>query len=156
MKSKATTVDEILHDVDPDRRPFFHELHQTIIDNLPDGFEPAISYGGLGYVVPHSVYPEGYHCKPQEPLPFAGIAAQKGSINFYHMGLYADETLMQWFVGEYSKHSSRKMDMGKSCVRFKKHKEIPLPLIGELMRKMSAVQWIQIYESMYHPQKKIR
>ncbi len=146
MKAPGTTVEEILNNVPEDRAEAFTKLHEVIINNLPEGFEAAISYGGLGYVVPHSVYPAGYHCKPAEPLPFAGIASQKNSINFYHMGIYTDPELMEWFVNEYQKHSKQKLDMGKSCIRFKKLNEIPYTLIGELMRKISVSEWIATYE----------
>src|SRR5690554_8201136 len=115
MKANGTTVEEILANVPEDRATAFNKLHEIIVKNLPKGFEAAISYGGLGYVVPHSVYPAGYHCKPIEPLPFAGIASQKNSINFYHMGIYSNPELLNWFVSEYPKHSKQKLDMGKSC-----------------------------------------
>lgn len=154
MKANGSTVDEILSNLPPDRLEPFNQLHQVIIKNLPKGFEPAISYGGLGYVIPHKIYPAGYHCKPSEPLPFAGIASQKGSINFYHMGIYADQKLLDWFVSEYPKHSKQKLDMGKSCVRFKKMDDIPFKLIGQLMKKMSAKQWIELYEEKYLPKSK--
>lgn len=146
MKPEGTTVAEILANVPEERKEAFNKLHKVIIDNLPEDFEAAISYGGLGYVIPHSVYPAGYHCKPIEPLPFAGIASQKNSINFYHMGIYSNPGLYDWFVNEYPKHSKQKLDIGKSCVRFKKLEEIPFQLIGELMTKMSAQDWISIYE----------
>jgi len=146
MKAPGTTVEEILNNVPEDRVEAFTKLHEVIINNLPEGFEAAISYGGLGYVVPHSVYPAGYHCKPAEPVPFAGIASQKNSINFYHMGIYADPELLEWFVAEYPKYSKQKLDMGKSCIRFKKPNEIPYVLIGELMRKISVKDWITTYE----------
>jgi len=154
MKPNGSTVDEILSNLPPDRMEPFNQLHQVIIKNLPKGFESAISYGGLGYVIPHKLYPAGYHCKPAEPLPFAGIASQKGSINFYHMGIYADQKLLDWFVGEYPKHSKQKLDMGKSCVRFKKMDDIPHKLIGQLMKKMTAKQWIELYEEKYLPKNK--
>ena len=146
MKAVGNTVVEILASVPEDRAEAFNKLHDTIVENLPEGFEPGISYGGLGYVVPHTVYPAGYHCKPAEPLPFAAIASQKNSINFYHMGIYADPDLMNWWLAEYPKHSKQKLDMGKSCIRFKKPEEIPFVLIGELMRKVSVQQWIDLYE----------
>ncbi|HZG00894.1 MAG TPA: DUF1801 domain-containing protein [Chitinophagales bacterium] len=151
MKAEGKTVEEILRNVPEDRAEAFNKLHAVIVKNLPKGFEPAISYGGLGYVVPHSLYPAGYHCKPSEPLPFAGIASQKDSINFYHMGIYADADLMKWFVTEYPKHSAAKLDMGKSCVRFKKPDQIPYKLIGELMKKMSVQDWIALYEEQLKP-----
>ena len=147
MNAIGKTVDEILTNLPSDRVEPFNKLHDVIIKNLPKGFEAAISYGGLGYVVPHTLYPAGYHCKPIEPLPFAGIASQKNSINFYHMGIYSDPKLLNWFVSEYPKHSNQKLDMGKSCVRFKKLDEIPYPLIGELMKKMSVKDWIGFYET---------
>lgn len=147
MKAVGTTVNDILMNVPSDRLEPFNQLHEVIIQNLPKGFEAAISYGGLGYVVPHSIYPAGYHCKPSEPLPFAGIASQKNSINFYHMGIYANPELLEWFVTEYPKHTKQKLDMGKSCIRFKKPDAIPFKLIGELMRKMTVQDWLSIYES---------
>lgn len=146
MKAQGNTVEELLGNVPDERKEAFNKLHQTIISNLPEGFEAGLSYGGLGYVVPHSVYPAGYHCKPVEPLPFAGIATQKHSINFYHMGIYADPELLDWFVNEYPKHAKQKLDMGKSCIRFKKVDDIPYNLIGELMSKISVQDWISTYE----------
>ena len=147
MKANGTTVKEILANVPEERAEAFNKLHETIIENLPEGFEAGISYGGLGYVVPHSLYPSGYHCKPEEPLPFAGIASQKNSVNLYHMGIYSDPELLKWFIEEYPKHSKRKLDMGKSCIRFKKTEDIPFELIGELMKKMTVQDWVNIYES---------
>lgn len=147
MKASGSTVDEILNNLPEDRAEAFNKLHNVIVENLPKGFEAAISYGGLGYVVPHTIYPSGYHCKPIEPLPFAGLASQKNSINFYHMGIYSDPELLDWFVAEYPKHSKLKLDMGKSCIRFKKFDQIPYELIGELMQKMTVKQWVDLYES---------
>jgi hypothetical protein len=147
MKSLGTTVNEILTNLPPDRVEPFNKLHDVILNNLPKGFEPTISYGALSYAVPHSIYPAGYHCKPTEPLPFAAIASQKHTINFYHMGIYADDALLQWFISEYPKHTKQKLDMGKSCIRFKKFDEIPYKLIGELMKRLSVNEWINIYET---------
>lgn len=146
MKAEGTTVNEILTNLPEDRIQPFNKLHDVIVENLPKGFEAAISYGGLGYVVPHTIYPAGYHCKPIEPLPFAGIASQKKSINFYHMGMYTNPALLDWFVKEYPQHTKQKLDMGKSCIRFNKIDDIPYKLIGELMQKMSVNDWINIYE----------
>lgn len=148
------SIQDIIDQVPEDRKEAFVNLHEAIVKHLPKGFEAGISYGGLGYVVPHSIYPDGYHCKPIEPLPFAGIASQKNSINFYHMGIYADQKLMDWFVAEYPKHSKQKLDMGKSCIRFKKIDQIPTELIVALMQKMSVNDWISTYESLYKPIKK--
>lgn len=147
MKTEGNTVEEILKNIPEERTMAFNQLHEVIVKNLPKGFEAAISYGGLGYVVPHTIFPAGYHCKPIEPLPFAGIASQKNSINFYHMGIYSDPKLLEWFVQEYPKHTKQKLDMGKSCIRFKKMDDIPYELIGDLMKKMTVENWIQIYES---------
>ena len=156
MKASGKTVHEILVNLPEDRVVPFNRLHDIIVKNLPEGFEPAISYGGLGYVVPHTLYPAGYHCKPAEPLPFAGLASQKGSINFYHMGIYADPALYKWFTEEYPKHSKQKLDIGKSCVRFKKPEEIPYELIGTLMTKMSVDDWIALYEKSFSPKTKAK
>lgn len=153
MKTEIKTVQGLLDNIPADRQEAFYKLHEVIVKNLPKGFEAAISYGGLGYVVPHSIYPNGYHCKPIEPLPFAGLASQKNSINFYHMGIYADPALLDWFVKEYHKHSKQKLDMGKSCIRFKKLDDIPYQLIGALMKKMSVKQWIACYERMKNKNK---
>ena len=142
-------VEAILAQAPEDKQPAFRALHETIVAHLPSGFAPGISYGGLGYVVPHALYPAGYHCKPAEPLPFAGIACSKNAITLYHMGLYADPVLMDWFTAEYSQHSARKLDMGKSCIRFKRPDEIPLTLIGQLMERMSVAEWIALYEQLY-------
>jgi len=149
MKPTGETVDAILENIPEERKEAFNRLHQIIVDHVPAGLEPGISYGNLGYVVPHSLYPAGYHCKPSEPLPLAWIASQKNSINFYHMGIYADPKLMDWFVAEYPKHSNQKLDIGKSCMRFKKPEHIPFELLGQLMGKMTAQQWIDMYESLY-------
>lgn len=154
MKADGKTVDEILANIPEDRKVSFNKLHEVILKNLPKGFEPGISYGGLGYVVPHALYPDGYHCKPSEPLPFAGIASQKNTINFYHMGIYADPELLKWFQEEYPKHSKQKLDMGKSCIRFKKFDDIPYKLMGQLMKKVSVKQWIEKYEDAYKPKPK--
>ncbi len=149
MKANGKTVNEILTNLPIDRVEPFNKLHEVIIKNIPKGFIADISYGGLGYVVPHSIYPAGYHCKPSEPLPFSGIASQKNSINFYHMGMYSDQKLLDWFISEYPKHCKQKLDIGKSCVRFKKMDDIPYELIGELMKKISVKEWIEIYERKY-------
>ena len=128
------------------RKPEFLELRTVIVENLPKGFEECIGYGMIGYVVPHSIYPAGYHCTPKLPLPFLNLVMRKDIITFYHMGLYSDEKLLVWFKDEYSKFTSLKLDMGKSCVRFKKSGDIPYALIGALMQKVSVEDWVLIYE----------
>ena len=146
MTSKAITPAAYLDELPDERREPVRQLHETIVSNLPKGFEAIMNYGMLGYVVPHTLYPSGYHCDPKLPLPFAGLASQKNSINFYHMGLYGNKDLYDWFTSEYPKFSKAKLDMGKSCVRFKKPADIPYKLIAELMQKLTVKQWIEMYE----------
>jgi len=141
------TVQDYIDNVPSDRQPAFNRLRQTVLDNLPEGFEECINYKMIGYVVPHSRYPMGYHCDPKLPLPFANLANQKNFIGFYHMGVYAQPDLLEWFQDEYPKHSKYKLDMGKSCVRFKRVSDIPYELIGELMTKMSVNDWLSLYET---------
>ncbi|MFM7681858.1 MAG: DUF1801 domain-containing protein [Bacteroidota bacterium] len=143
------SVSEYLSKLPEDRREAFNQLREAILTNLPEGFEECINYGMIGYVVPHSIYPNGYHCDPKLPLPFMNIASQKNFIAFYHMGIYGNADLMNWFVGEFSKYSKSKLDMGKSCVRFKKMNDIPFELIGELVKKMSVADWVNQYETLY-------
>ena len=146
MQIKAKSVKEYLQKVPQERVEYFNKLRKTILTNLPEGFEEQLNYGMIGYVVPHEIYPAGYHCDPKLPLPFANIASQKNFIGFYHMGIYANPGLLEWFVKEYPKHCDTKLDMGKSCVRFKKMDKIPYELIGKLMCKMSVNDWIKLYE----------
>ena len=147
MQLNAKNVEEYVTLVTEERRDYFSQLRQTILAHIPKGFSEQINYGMIGYVVPHSTYPDGYHCKPTDPLPFANIASQKNFIGLYHMGIYSDPELLDWFVSEYPKHCSLKLDMGKSCVRFKKPEQIPFELIGELMTKVSVNDWIKTYET---------
>ena len=146
MKQKETDVDAYVQKIAADRKKACEKLRSVIRQSIPQGFEEVINYGMPSYVVPHSLYPDGYHCDPKLPLPFVGFASQKNFIAVYHMGIYANEDLMNWFVGEYPNHCSRKLDMGKSCIRFKKIDEIPYDLIGELMRRISVENWISLYE----------
>lgn len=148
MQSKATTPEEYLAELPVDRQVAMQKLRNVALKNLPNGFVEQMSYGMLGYVVPHEIYPAGYHCTPNLPLPFFNIASQKGSINIYHMVLYGDKTMHDWFVAEYPKHCKSKLDMGKSCVRFKKMDDIPFDLIGELLSKITVKEWIEKYEKM--------
>lgn len=147
MKIDANSPDEYVEKVPEERRTSFKRLRQTVLDHLPAGFEEVMSYGMIGYVVPHSLYPNGYHCTPALPLPFMNIANQKNFIAFYHMGIYAEPQLLQWFLAEYDALNLRKLDMGKSCLRFKKWDEIPFELIGQLVAKRSPEAWISVYES---------
>ena len=147
MTSNAKTPLEYLASLPEDRQEPMQRLHDVLRDHLPEGFEFALSYGMPAFVVPHSTYPAGYHCKPEEALPFISLASQKNFIALYHMGIYSDPALLEWFVGEYPKHVKSKLDMGKSCIRFKKPADIPYELIGELAEKMTPQDWIERYES---------
>ncbi len=146
MQSKAATPEEYVESLPEDRREAINKLRKVIRKNLPKGFVEEMSYGMIGYVVPHKLYPKGYHCDPKLPLPFLNIASQKNFIAVYHMGIYMNPKLLDWFTNEYPKHSKKKLDMGKSCLRFKKPDEIPYDLIGELASKMTVAEWVSLYE----------
>jgi Domain of unknown function (DU1801) len=145
MTSKATSPEQYIKELPADRKEPVIKLRETVLKNLPKGFKEVMCYGMLGYVVPHELYPEGYHCNPAQPLPFANIASQKNFIALYHMGIYGNPALLKWFTGEYPKHSAAKLDMGKGCIRFKKPEDIPYKLIGELMKKVTVKDWINLY-----------
>lgn len=149
MRSSATTPMEYLEQLPPDRIEPIIKLRKTILDNLPDGFEETMGYGMISYVVPHSIYPSGYHCDPKQPLPFMSLASQKNHMAFYHMGLYIHPELMDWFTSSYQDIIQKKPDMGKSCLRLKKEKDIPFDLIGELVTKISPDKWIAMYETAF-------
>ena len=146
MRSFATTPDEYFASLPEGRKPAMTALRNSINKNIPKGFEERMSYGMVGWVVPHSTYPAGYHCDPKLPLPFVNIASQKNFIAVYHMGIYGSPELFKWFTTEFPKHSKAKLDMGKSCMRFKKPDDIPYKFIGELMKKMTMKDWINQYE----------
>ena len=148
MSSKAELPQDYIDALPEDRKAAIVKIQEALLTNLPEGFTEVMSYGMLGYVVPHSLYPKGYHCTPKLPLPFMGLAAQKNFIALYHMG-FADKNLLEWFTTEYPKHCKGKLDIGKSCIRFKKIDDIPYALIGELATKMTVNQWITIYEEKY-------
>ena len=147
MQSTAKTISEYILQVPEDQRDAFIQLRTTIRDNLPEGFSEEISYGMIGYVVPISIYPNGYHVTPHLPLPLIHLAAQKNFIALYHLGIYANPELLRWFTEEYPRHSRLKLDMGKGCIRFKKYNQIPYTLIGELVNKIGVTDWIAFYES---------
>ena len=153
MKIEANTPQQYLEQIQDDRKPAMNLLRQTILANLPEGFKEEMSYGMIGYVVPHSLYPAGYHCEPKLPLPFLAIASQKHFIAFYHMGIYADKPLYDWFTIEFPLYSKLKLDIGKSCVRFKKPDQIPFELIAELVQKISVKKWIEMYETVFKKSK---
>lgn len=147
MRIEASDPDDYISKCPEDRQAAISQLRAVINANIPHGFKEEMSYGMIGWVVPHEVYPPGYHCDTSLPLPFLSIASQKNFIGFYHMGIYADQDLLNWFTEEYKKTIPTKMDMGKSCLRLKKMDQIPFELLGELVSKMSAQDWITKYES---------
>ncbi len=149
MKNEGNTPAEIVANCPEDRKDVMGKMRQTILESLPKGFEEGVGYGMILYFVPHTIYPAGYHCDPKQPLPFVSLASQKNFIALYHMGLYADPALLFWFTEKYKATVSSKLDMGKSCIRFKKMTDIPFELIGELMTKISVESWIETYEKLY-------
>ena len=149
MQSKASTVEEYISELPTERQEALTKLRKEIKKNLSKGFKEGMSYGMIGYFIPHSVYPPGYHCDPKLPLPFMAVASQKNFVAVYHMGIYADPKIMKWFTDAYTKAVPGKLDMGKSCIRFKKPELIPVKLIGELASKMTAQDWISMYEKNY-------
>jgi hypothetical protein len=145
MKLAEDQIQQYIDQLPEDRQKPFAQLHKTVVENIPDGFEESIK-NFINYEVPLSTYPDGYHCTPNTPLPFVSIANQKGFIALYHMGIYTNPELLEWFQNEYPKHCKYKLNMGKSCIRFKNVKVIPYELIGELMTKMTVEDWISVYE----------
>jgi hypothetical protein len=146
MQTSKQEISTYISSLSEDRQEAITKLRAIIIDNLPTGFQEAYSYKMIGYVVPHNIYPNGYHCNTALPLPFINIASQKNFIAIYHMGIYSDNSLLEWFKEEYPKHCSQKLDMGKSCIRFKNIEKIPFELIGELVAKVTVEQWVKLYE----------
>jgi Domain of unknown function (DU1801) len=146
MQSKAASVEEYIASLAEDRRKVIEALRKQIRKRIPKGFEEVMNYGMIGYVVPHKIYPSGYHCDPKMPLPFINIASQKNYISFYHMALYEGE-LLDWFRDQWKEVSAKKLDMGKCCIRFKKPEDIPFELMGELASKVTPKQWIEYYEA---------
>ena len=147
MQSKAASPDAYLQEIPEERKAVFQKLRAVIKKNLPKGFREEMNYAMIGFVIPHSKYPSGYHCDPKMPLPFMNIASQKNFIAVYHMGVYANPELLKWFTAAHAKASPKKLDMGKSCIRYKKPEDIPLELIGELASKITPDEWISIYET---------
>lgn len=146
MKRSFSTVNEYISSLEENRKEIINQLRKVINDNIPEGFQECINYNMIGWVVPHEVYPDGYHCSPELPLPFMNLASQKNYIALYHMGIYSNPELLDWFKNEYTSRCSHKLDMGKSCIRFKKMDQIPNDLIGELVQKMDHKKWIELYE----------
>jgi len=149
MKIEATSVDEYVSKAPEERQDALRRMREVLRENLPKGFSEELSYGMPGYVVPHSLYEPGYHCDPRLPLPFVSFANQKNFVALYHMGLYASPEDMVWFMDSWDAERFGKLDMGKSCIRFKKMDKIPWDLIGELATRMTPDDWIARYESAF-------
>ena len=145
------SIKKYINSLSSEKKDTVKKIISVIQRKLPKGFNEQINYGMPSWVVPHSTYPKGYHCSPELPLPFLSLASRKNYIALYHMGIYANKELMEWFVEEYPKHSKYKLDIGKSCIRFKRLDDIPFNLIGELCSKMSVKDWITIYEKEINP-----
>mgnify|MGYP001288485779 FL=1 len=141
-----SSIETYLNSLSKDRKESVQKIIKVVEDNIPFGYSKIMNYNMPSFVIPHSIYPSGYHVTPDLPLPFIGVASQKNHIGFYHMGLYANPKLLDWFISEYPKNCKSKLDMGKSCIRFKKVDDIPYKLIGELSKKMTTKEWINIYE----------
>jgi hypothetical protein len=146
MKSTINTIQEYLDSIPTERANIINKLRKILKSNLPKGFKEEMSYGMIGFVIPHSLYPKGYHVNPKDPLPFINLASQKNYIAVYHMGIYQPD-LLKWFQEEYKIFSKKKLDMGKVCMRFKKDEDIPYEIIGNLSKKISVSDWISIYET---------
>ena len=146
MTSTAKSVEDYVASLPEDRQEVISKLRKVIKKNLPKGFQEEMNYGMIGYVVPHSMYPDGYHCNPKDPLPFMNIASQKNFVAVYSMGIYSNPKLLKWFTDEYAKADVGKLDMGKSCIRLKKMDKIPYELFGQLASKVSPEEWIKYYE----------
>jgi Domain of unknown function (DU1801) len=146
MQSKEATVEAYVASLPEDRQVAVNAIRKAINGALPTGFAEVMNYGMIGWVVPHALYPAGYHCDTKLPLPFMGLASQKNSVNLYHMALYADAAMLAWFKAEHAMASARKLDMGKSCIRYKKLEDVPLKLLAQLAGKMTVKQWVAVYE----------
>lgn len=146
MQSAATTVKAYLAELPEDRRKAIEAVRRVILDNLDKDYREGVHYGMIGYCVPHSVFPPGYHCDPRQPLPFAGLASQKNHMAVYLMCVYGHEEHAAWFRAAWAK-TGKKLDMGKSCVRFKKVEDLALDVIGEAIRRVPAKKYIEHYES---------
>ena len=140
------TIESYIKSLPKDRKVSVQKIIKVVEENIPVGYTKVMNYSMPSFVIPHSIYPAGYHVTPDLPLPFIGVASQKNHIGFYHMGVYADSNLLDWFISEYPKYCKSKLDMGKSCIRFKKMDDIPYELVGELSKKMTTKEWINIYE----------
>ena len=152
-KETIQTPEEYIAQLPADRQKIVEAIANTLSENLPEGFQQEMNYGMIGFVVQHSIFPDGYHCNPKLPLPFINIGNTKAHIALHHMGLYASSPLLDWFQSEWPKYSTKKLDMGKGCVRFKKAEDVPLNLLAELAKKLTVNDWIQTYQTQFRSAK---
>lgn len=146
MQSKATTVDAYLASLPPDRRQALAAVRKVVLANLDESYEEGMQYGAIGYFVPHSVFPAGYHCDPKQPLPFAGLASQKNHMSLGLMSIYGSTDEASWFRAAWAK-SGKKLDMGKCCIRFRKLEDLPLDVICEAIKRVPAKRYIEQYQA---------
>jgi len=146
MRSTATSSSEYFASLPADRREALEAVRDVIRANLDPGFEEGMSYGMIGWCVPHSIFPAGYHCNPRQPLPYASIASQKNYMAIYLMSLYGMPALESWFRAAWAK-TGKKLDMGKCCIRFKKLEDLPLAVIGEAIRRVPVRAYVENYEA---------
>lgn len=155
MKSRATNIKEYLAELPEDRRKAIKIVRDVILKNLPKGYEEILQNGAIGYVVPHSIYPAGYHCDPKQPLPYVGLASQKNHMAIYMMCIYSDPDQEKWFRDAWTK-TGLKLDMGKSCVRFKKIEDVPLDVVGKAIKRVPVKKFIDFYEKIINTTLKSR
>ena len=146
MQSKAKTVEQYLRELPDDRREAISAIRDVMRKNIPKGFEEGMQYGMIGYYVPHSLYPDGYHCDPKQPLPYAHLASQKNHMSIYLMCIYGRDEDREWFVDAWTS-TGRKLDMGKSCIRFKSLDDVPLEVVGKAVKRVTVKKFIDFYES---------
>ncbi len=146
MQSKAPTVEQYLAELPPERRAAVSAIREVVLRNLPEGYAEGMAYGMIGYVVPHEVYPAGYHVNPKQPVPFASLASQKNHIALYLMCAYGDADYERWLREAWAK-AGKKLDMGKSCIRFKRLEDVPLEVVGEAIRRVPVKKFLEFYES---------
>ena len=147
MKSQAKTVKEYLAGLPEERRRTVAAVRDVIRKNLPEGYEEGMQYGMIGYYIPHSIFPEGYHCDPAQPLPYACLASQKNHMALYLMCVYGDQGTRAWFEKAY-RATGKKLDMGQSCVRFKKLEDLPLEVIGQAVAKIPLDKYLARYKEL--------
>lgn len=147
MAAKPATVKEYLDSLPEDRRKALSKVRAAVNKGLPKGYQEGIQYGMIGWFVPHTLFPAGYHCDPKQPVPFAGLASQKNHMSLYLMCIYGDEGHRKWFERAW-KDAGKKLDMGKGCVRFKRVEDVPLDVVTEAVSRVPVKDFLAHYEAM--------